>query len=921
MTHATPELLAVLHALLDQALDLAPPEREAWLARLRLEQPAHAAELEALLAAEAGLDASRFLADPDWGELMPPARVGLAGQRLGAYTLDRPLGQGGMGTVWLAHRSDGRYAGNVAVKLLNLALLDSIGSERFGREGTVLARLSHPNIARLLDAGVTDGGQPYLVLEHVEGTRIDRYADDQRLSPEARLRLFLDVLGAVAHAHANLIVHRDIKPSNILVTQDGTVKLLDFGIAKLLEGDAAGANASTLTDVGGRALTPEYASPEQISGGTVTTATDVYALGVLLYVLLAGRHPTSEGSQSTAEHLRGILETDPPRLSTAVTASGFRPRDEVARAAAARSVAPDRLRRLYLGDLDNIVAKALKKRPEERYGTVGAFADDLRRYLAYEPVRARPDTVGYRARKFVRRNRTPVVAGGLVALALVAATVVTTAQMVEARRQRDEARAQRDRAIYQEQRATASRGFMETLLQSVAPAGRPYTTLELLGRARELLQRDFRADPRFVARMMIDLSAHYAAIDNVSEQLALLERAASLAAGAGDDETATNAECTIALLQAGRENAAEARPHLERGVRSLARVRQPAVRARMQCLLAQGQLAIADGPEDRALPLARRAVALAEAAGDTASVAYADALATVATQLHNQNRVRDALDATRRTIATLDRIGRGSTLPMLDARLDEARYLRDLGEMRTADSVLDVVVRLAKRVDPRNVAAKVSILAGEVAQGRDRPDSAVAAYEGALAEARRTGDAFREQWALERLVAVLADYKRVAHGRKRLAELTAIIPEGDRATLGMLEARFAQTGGDPARAYRTYMAALTERGFPDNPDIPPWHRIVFRAAQAALAGGDAAAADSLARHAIRLERALGAGDARSGDIGLALVVLARARLAQGDSSGARDALERAIAPLEYGFGPDDRRAREARLTLESGRPL
>jgi eukaryotic-like serine/threonine-protein kinase len=419
--------------------------------------------------------------------------------------------------------------------------------------------------------------------------------------------------------------------------------------------------------------------------------------------------------------------------------------------------------------------------------------------------------------------------------------------------------------------------------------------------------------------MMIDLSAHYAAIDNVSEQLALLDRAAALAARAHDDETAANAECSIALVQAGRENTTAARPHHERGLGSLARVREPAVRARMQCLLAQAQIAIADGPEDSALPLARRAVALAEAAGDTASVAYADALATVATQLHNQNRVRDALDATRRTVATLERIGRGSTLPMLDARLDEARFFRDLGEMRTADSVLGDVVRLAQRIDARYVAAKVSILAGEVAQGRDRPDSAVAALESALAEARRTGDAYRAQWALERLVAVLADYGRVEHGRKRLAELTAIIPEDDRAMLGMLEARFAATGGDPPRAFRTYMAALAERGFPSDPDIPPWHRIVFRAAQAALASGDAIAADSLARHAIRLEHALGGDDRRSGDIGLALVVLARARLAQGDSGGARDALERATAPLEYGFGPDDRRTREARRLLESGR--
>jgi eukaryotic-like serine/threonine-protein kinase len=905
MPHTTgAELLAALHALLDQALELPPGEREEWLARLRVEQPSHAAELEALLAAEADLDARGFLS----GGVGPTlaARPGLAGQRLGAYTLERPLGQGGMGTVWLARRSDGRFEGTVAVKLLNLALVDPVGNERFRREGTVLARLSHPHIARLLDAGVTHGGQPYLVLEHVEGERIDRHCDAQRRSPEQRVRLFLDVLGAVAHAHANLIVHRDLKPSNILVAADGAVKLLDFGIAKLLEDGTPGAEASTLTDVGGRALTPEYAAPEQIAGGPVTTATDVYALGVLLYVLLAGRHPTGEGRHTAAEHLQGILDTEPPRLSAAVTG------------AEARATSLDRLRLLYAGDLDNIVAKALKKRPEERYATVGALDDDLRRHLNHEPVSARRDTLGYRARKFVRRNRTGVVAGGLVALALVAAIVITTTQMVEARRQRDQARAQRDRAVFQEQRAIASSGFMETLLQSVAPAGRPYTTVQLLGRARELLERDFRADPRFVARMMIDLSAHYAAIDNVQEQLALLRQAGELAAGAGDDGTAALAECGTALLQAGREHAADARPRLASGQRHLGRAREPDVRARMQCLLAQAQLAIADGPQDSALPLARRAVGLAETTGDTASVAYADALATVATQFHNRNRLPEALATMRQATAVLERIGRGSTLPMLDALVNQARFLRDLGEMRSADSALSEAVRLAQRVDPRYVAAKISILAGEVSIGRARPDSAISAFESALAEATRTGDAFRAQWALERLIQSLASRGSIAEARARLTQLSAMIPDDDRASLGMLEALIAEATGHPERAYPTYMRALTELGFPDDPHIAPWHRMVYRAARAAMASGDATAADTLARHAVRLERGLGHDEARSSDIGLALVVLARARAARDDSAGARAALKQAIRPLEYGLGSEDVRVREVRRMVVQG---
>src|SRR6185437_8003299 len=232
--------------------------------------------LERLLAGEREQDREDLLSGSEpWADLMEPP-PSLEGLTVGAYTLERPLGQGGMGTVWLARRSDGRFEGRAAVKFLNLALLDPVGRERFQREGTLLARLTHPNIARLIDAGLTPAGQPYLVLEYIEGRRIDHYCDEERLPPARRIELFLQVLGAVAHAHANLIVHRDLKPSNILVARDGTAKLLDFGIAKLLEEGQSGAEASTLTDVGGRVLTPEYAAPEQIRGEAVTIATDVY---------------------------------------------------------------------------------------------------------------------------------------------------------------------------------------------------------------------------------------------------------------------------------------------------------------------------------------------------------------------------------------------------------------------------------------------------------------------------------------------------------------------------------------------------------------------------------------------------------------------------------------------------------------------
>jgi serine/threonine-protein kinase len=303
----------VLIPHLDRALEVPEAERSAWLSSVAAEDARLAADIAALLEKHDLLEEQGFLASPV--AMVPPRRT-LAGQACGAYTLRSPLGQGGMGSVWLADRSDGRFQGVVAVKMLNASLLGHDAEARFRREGSILARLRHPHIAHLIDAGVSDHGQPYLALEHVDGERIDRYCDAHRLGIEARVRLFLDVLAAVSHAHANLVVHRDLKPSNVLVGSDGRVKLLDFGIAKLLESDAA-EPVTALTRDGESMLTPEYAAPEQLTGGAVTTATDVYALGALLYLLLAGRHPASEEAQSPADLVRAIVDTDARRLSDA----------------------------------------------------------------------------------------------------------------------------------------------------------------------------------------------------------------------------------------------------------------------------------------------------------------------------------------------------------------------------------------------------------------------------------------------------------------------------------------------------------------------------------------------------------------------------------------------------------------------------
>ena len=330
MAALSPDRGRAVSPYLDEALEIATGERATWLASIAARDAALAADLRALLAEHEAVHESRFLERAVPLPHHNPLTASLAGQVLGAYRLISRIGQGGMGSVWLAERCDGRFEGRAAIKLLNISLLGRAGEERFRREGTILARLTHPHIAHLVDAGVSPTGQPYLVLEHVNGQSIDRYCNEHALRIEARLRLFLDVLQAVAHAHANLIVHRDIKPANVLVRVDGQVKLLDFGIAKLLEGDGEwgtpAAEASALTRDGGGALTPEFAAPEQVTGGQVTTATDVYALGVLLYVLLSGQHPIGAALRSPADLVRAIVDTDPRRVSDAVVSRAETPK-------------------------------------------------------------------------------------------------------------------------------------------------------------------------------------------------------------------------------------------------------------------------------------------------------------------------------------------------------------------------------------------------------------------------------------------------------------------------------------------------------------------------------------------------------------------------------------------------------------------
>jgi len=439
----TPEQWEKVKDVLAATLDLAPTERADYLDRrcngddqlrgevVRLLEREHAAGSNFLRQTALAQAATAVLPEQDnpW-----------IGRRVGAYQIVEQIGQGGMGEVFRAARADGQYTKEVAIKLVRGGFDSAFIQGRFLNERQILASLDHPNIARLLDGGTTDGGIPYLVMELIEGERIDTYCDGQKLTVTERLELFRQVCAAVQFAHQRLVIHRDLKPSNILVTKEGVPKLLDFGIAKILDPGAARAE-STLAGP----MTPEFASPEQIRGAPITTASDVYSLGVVLYQLLTGRSPYPGNTAQSHELARAICETEPRRPSTAFLAAPHKAKDSAEAVSELREGSPAKLRRRLAGDIDSIALKALRKEPGLRYGSVEQFAEDIRRHLEGLPVTATKGSWSYHAVKFVRRHRAGVAATAVVCLALGVGIEATLheARIADANRRRAEARSLR----------------------------------------------------------------------------------------------------------------------------------------------------------------------------------------------------------------------------------------------------------------------------------------------------------------------------------------------------------------------------------------------------------------------------------------------------------------------------------------------
>ncbi len=711
--------LATLSRLIDEGWDVPAAELEAWLAALPAEHAHLRDQLREMILSGPAQSQDMLARGPRLAGMDLDEIDVVAGDRVGPYRLIRELGRGGMGKVWLADRAEDGVRRQVALKLPRLAWDDGL-ADRMRRERDIGALLEHPNIARLYDAGVDDKGRPYLAFEYVAGQALDAWSTARTLPIRDRLQLFLQVAGAVAYAHGRLVVHRDLKPSNVLVSEDGVAHLLDFGISKLLAEDAVG--DSPLTQERGRMLTPHYASPEQLTSGLVTVASDVYSLGVLLYELLTGVRPFEGSGRSVAALEEAVLRGDPPFASSRV----------------ADKTAARKLR----GELDAILAKALRLDPAQRYPTADAFAQDVERHLVGELVQARPDSVAYRWSKLARRHRTGLSAVSAVCLAVLVGSVVSTWQLHRAARAADRERVVRE--FVTEVFRANGRGASG---EGVQRPGAPEDFVE--GSAR-LIETRFTGQPDMQAELyevvggvFFDMGAYPLAIQYWSKQIAALK---SVGVGRADDARAA-LQLARALLEDSSLDAAEseARRALALSVDDtgpgigarvlLARVlyaqRRPAdlvsvladidkrlggdpsVRSieRAWVIFLRGRMLVNDNHLDEAIPLEEKAVEMAEQSEGPLSMSAVDMRLEFGNYLAQTSRDAEARRFFEPAIAVLRSLGSAHAIRAAQAKAYFAWRRYWSGGNGTLVEAMDTISRSRSVVEKTQLAVPTWFLA------------------------------------------------------------------------------------------------------------------------------------------------------------------------------------------------------------------
>lgn len=882
---------------LGRALDMGKADRAAWLASFSSSHPDVAAAVHQALAARDRTGFAEFLSGRPLSDPHPPEAT-LIGRHVGPYVIESEIGRGGMGSVWRAHRTDGRFEGTVAMKFVHPYWIGRAGEERFRTEGLMLGRLDHPNIARLIDAGVMDGSQPYLVLEYIEGEPIDAYCDRLQLDVQARVRLFHGVLAAVTHAHSHLIIHRDLKPANIFVTHDGTAKLLDFGIAKLLSEDPSRAPTQTLA----QALTPQYAAPEQLLGRAVTTATDVYALGVVLYVLLTGEHPVNLGSRSTAEIIHAVVTEEAHPASTIT------------------SLPPSR-RRVLEGDLDNILSQALKKDPAERYASVGALAEDLRRFLADEPVSARPDTVPYRIAKFVRRNRGSVASGVLIAIGLIGTSVFALTQM-------NAARTQRDVALEQVKRANAQADLTQYLLDDRLGRLSPEAERERLGRARQFLAARFHDDPLHAAPLLIDISGRY--IDSGDFKAAAQVIIEVEAIGHRFDDAAILGQLACLRTQdlAIARDFTAARLQLTAGLAEMQRLRPVPLGLEAECATAEAFVVQQDGDFDRAVTRLRATVEDLETGGMQGASRLTAATNDLTRALSMAGHYQDAWVVGSRNVSLASDLGRANTGGYLAYVANACLALRDGGQPVRA--IAYVNANTSGVPHPPDFSGMSTGIRGCWALSRlgmGRPLEADAALVDVANRAQQSGITY--QASLYKAASVVSALARadLPAAEARWEELAADeahrLAAGERGIevvrLLLVHARLDLARGRAEAALSSLdraAALIADRRQPSNPDS---RELEALRSSTYLSQKRYAEAARHARAAAQFAQISAVDPNSSAWIGESLVLLAQAQAAAADPDASATA-QRALPHLLTNLDPDNPVIAQARQ-LEAGRSI
>jgi serine/threonine-protein kinase len=630
-----------------------------------------------------------------------PDPVGLV---IGSYRLIRSLGRGGMGEVFLAERADDQFRQNVAIKLVRRGLLSGQVQGRLRQERQILASLDHPNIARLYDGGATVDGTPYIVMEYIDGEPIDIHCDRRQLTIAQRLRLFITVCSAVHRAHQNLVVHRDLKPSNILVTRDGVPKLLDFGIAKMLETDEHAASytmAVTQADV--RVMTPDHASPEQIRGDLISTASDIYVLGVLLYELLSGYKPFALRGKHFGEVERIICE-DVPAMPSEVIATAERQQDSgIGTVAAQRSTGAAKLRRELQGDLDNIVAMAMRKEPERRYSSAEQLAGDVDRYLRGLPVLARPDSWSYRAGKFVQRYALGVALSAALVATLIGFTITVYRQSLRIEQERDLAQAQRNIADSQRERAEAVSEFLIDSFKVVDPfaeGGNAITARQILDNGAARIAYELNDQQAIKADVLDTIGSAYLGLGLPEQARPLIERGLTLRQQLFGQDSAAVARSLFTLNQVyeKEDNLAVAEQLASQGLAINQRQTGPASTATATSLCRLGAIKKTQGEFAAAEKLLQSCLDIRRArlgSHDATVTEPLDNLAHIASQRGDPQLAKAYLAEA----LEIDRSARSEEHPQYIRHLIRlAEVTHDLGNTAEAESLYRKVVALNQRV-------------------------------------------------------------------------------------------------------------------------------------------------------------------------------------------------------------------------------